>query len=341
MASGAIPGEMAGDMSSLDMGTAGLAGRKTLDITVLRQLSHRSDLRGFLRAGSHLTVMAATGTLIALALRSPYPWLVWPAMLLHGFTLVTMFAPMHECVHRTAFANKWANEIFGWFAGLLSFYNFTYYRHYHTWHHRYTQDPERDPELMDPKPTSVWGYLWEISAIGFWLRRPLLFLKLAATGGRAYPFIPDHVRTKVALSATCQLLVYVAALASVAMGYPWAAWYFFIPALLAQPLLRAILIVEHTGCSYDENGLTNTRTTLTNPFIRLLMWNMPFHTEHHLYPSIPFHQLSAAHGEIKARLAHLAPNYVAANREVIAACHPLQTDSAAAAVDSNRETAAS
>jgi hypothetical protein len=45
--------------------------------------------------------------------------------------------------------------------------------------------------------------------------------------------------------------------------------------LLAQPVLRALLVAEHTGCSQDRNGLTNTRTTLTWLPIRLLMWNMP------------------------------------------------------------------
>jgi fatty acid desaturase len=47
------------------------------------------------------------------------------------------------------------------------------------------------------------------------------------------------------------------------------------------------------------------------------MWNMPFHTEHHLYPSIPFHLLPQAHQELKARLKHIVPGYVAAQVEVI------------------------
>ena len=47
------------------------------------------------------------------------------------------------------------------------------------------------------------------------------------------------------------------------------------------------------------------------------MWNMPFHAEHHLYPSIPFHQLPRAHDQLRQNLAHLAPSYVAANREVV------------------------
>ena len=48
-----------------------------------------------------------------------------------GFTLVTMFAAMHECVHRTAFRSQWLNNGVGWLAWLLSFYNSTFYRHYH------------------------------------------------------------------------------------------------------------------------------------------------------------------------------------------------------------------
>jgi fatty acid desaturase len=55
---------------------------------------------------------------------------------------------------------------------------------------------------------------------------------------------------------------------------------------------------------------------------------MPYHTEHHLYPSIPFHQLPNAHRELKKHLAHLAPSYVAANRTVIRLLgHPGQATS--------------
>lgn len=306
---------VATDADARDMGTAGLLGRNALDIAIVRSLSLRSDLHGLARFGAHLTVMALTGLLVWWT--RPNWWLTVPAMVLHGFTLVTMFAPMHECVHRTAFASRWLNEVFGWLAGLLSFYNFTYYRYYHTWHHRYTQDPERDPELMTPKPRNRWEYLLELSGLGFWFYRPRLFFRLATGQIGRYPFLPPDSRSRVALSAALQLSIYVAGIVSIALGYDFALFYFFLPAMLAQPLLRAILIAEHTGCSDDENGLTNTRTTLTNSFIRLLMWNMPYHTEHHLYPSIPFYQLPRAHRELKERLTHIAPSYVAANRTIL------------------------
>ena len=306
--------EAESNLETVDMGTSGLPGR-VLEIATVRSLSERSDLQGFLRFGTHFALMALTGTLVWLAM--PNWYLMVPAMILYGFTIVTMFAPMHECVHRTAFATPVLNEVFGWVAGLLSFYNFTYYRYYHTWHHRYTQDLNRDPELMTPKPRNLFEYLTEISAIPFWRLRPMMFARLALGMTSQYPFVPAKARQKIAISAGLQLAVYVAGITSIVMGYPYALYFFFLPAILAQPLLRAILIAEHTGCSNDEDGLTNTRTTLTSLPIRLLMWNMPYHTEHHLYPSIPFYQLPKAHTELREKLVHLAPSYVAANQTII------------------------
>jgi fatty acid desaturase len=93
--------------------------------------------------------------------------------------------------------------------------------------------------------------------------------------------------------------------------------YWLLPALLAEPLLRALLMVEHTGCTLDANGLTNTRSTLASFPVRFLMWNMPFHAEHHLYPSIPFHRLHDAHVRLLGKFKHLSPSYPAANAEVV------------------------
>ena len=93
--------------------------------------------------------------------------------------------------------------------------------------------------------------------------------------------------------------------------------FWLLPALLGQPLLRFILIAEHTGCSEDTNGLTNTRTTLTSWPVRLMMWNMPYHAEHHLYPAIPFHALPRVHAQIRQRLAHLDNGYVDVNRAIV------------------------
>ena len=79
--------------------------------------------------------------------------------------------------------------------------------------------------------------------------------------------------------------------------------------MLAQPLLRAYLLTEHTLCPHEANGLVNTRTTLTNAALRFVMWNMPFHAEHHMYPSVPFHRLPDAHDALRGRLQVVQDGY--------------------------------
>jgi fatty acid desaturase len=285
-----------------------------IDRSRLRSLARRSNRRGAARLAVHLACIGATGCLVWLTL--PVWYLLVPAMVLHGITIVTMFAPMHECTHRTAFSSRWTNDLVGCCAGVLSFYNATYYRYYHAWHHRYTQDPARDPELMYPRASDRLAYLKEISGLMFWYRRAIDYPALALGRAGALPFVPAEARHAIALSMSCQLSIYLAAAVAIAMGHTAALYFWFLPALLAMPLLRGYLITEHTGCSPDGNGLSNTRTTLALFPIRLLMWNMPHHAEHHLFPSVPFHQLPAAHRQLIGRLAHVATGYLATNREI-------------------------
>lgn len=293
-----------------------LPGRQTLDIATIRSLSLRSDTWGVVRAIGHFGVMGCTGYLIYLAQGNW--WLLIPAMFLHGATIVTMFAPMHECVHKTAFDSRWMNEVMGWVAGSIAWYNFHFYRRYHTWHHRYTQDPERDPELMTPPPATFWQYVWNISGIPFWINKPLNLIELSLGRMDRYQFIAANSRKEIMWSARAQLALYLSLLVvSIYFRTDVVLMYWLLPAMMSQPLLRCLTIVEHTGCSMTGDGLTNTRTTLASFPIRFLMWNMPFHAEHHLYPSIPFWRLPAAHDQLRKSFAHIAPSYPRANAEVI------------------------
>ncbi len=85
--------------------------------------------------------------------------------------------------------------------------------------------------------------------------------------------------------------------------------FWLLPQVIGQVFLRLYLLTEHTECEDTPNGLQNTRTTLTNAAMRLVMWNMSYHAEHHLYPSIPFHRLPAAHVAVRDRLGVVQPGY--------------------------------
>lgn len=274
----------------------------------LRTLQQRSDGRGVLRLAGHLIAIAGTGALYAASLaRSSHVALSLACGTLFGFTLVTMFAAMHESVHRTAFKTRWLNDLVAWLAGLLSFYNSTFYRYYHGWHHRFTQLPGKDPELEDEKPKSFAGYLLELSGIPWWLGKVQTHFKIASGNVARYGFLNDGTRAEVVRSVRLQLFVYAAAIAfSVALREPWFATYWLLPVALGQPLLRAILLAEHTGCSEDDNPLSNTRTTHTSWPVRFLMWDMPYHAEHHRYPALPFFALGRAHARLGPHLAHVA-----------------------------------
>jgi len=281
----------------------------------LKILNERSNFKGILQFSGHLAVILASGYLWGNS-----HWLIaFPSVVVYGFSLATMFATLHECCHRTAFENNRLNEGIAWFAGLLSFYNSTFYRRYHKWHHRYTQIPDKDPELENPKPQNLPEYLLEISAIPWWRGKILGHFRIAFGKLENCPYISETARAEVIRSTRLQLLVYLIAIAvSIFFKQPWFLIYWLLPLAIGQPILRMILLAEHTGCTYDENPLTNTRTTLTLWPIRFLMWNMPYHAEHHLYTSIPFHSLPKAHTQLLPQLEQVESGYVKVNRNIIA-----------------------
>jgi fatty acid desaturase len=284
---------------------------------LMRRLQQRSDAQGLRRLAGHLAVMIATGVLYGASLRGPL-WLLLIAATAYGFTFVTMFAAMHECVHRTAFRSVWLNELVGWFAGLLSFYNATFYRYYHTWHHRFTNQPGQDPELDDGKPRDMLGYLIEMSGVTWWIGKFRTHFRIAA-GHTDYPFLSAKTAPEVVRSVRLQLATYGAAIAlSWLLGQPYFLLYWVIPVVLAQPLLRAILLAEHTGCAELDAPLANTRTTYTTLPVRFLMWEMPYHAEHHRYPAIPFFALAEAHRAMGPLLVHVERGgYVGMHREFL------------------------
>src|SRR5256885_9955348 len=111
---------------------------------VLRLLTKRSTARGLAQLGFHVSMLAITSTLITLASGL---WL-WPAMLLQGMLIAALFAPMHESVHYTSVRHRRLAEAIAWFVALPNLYSATHYRLFHRAHHQFTQDPERDPEIL-------------------------------------------------------------------------------------------------------------------------------------------------------------------------------------------------
>jgi fatty acid desaturase len=285
-----------------------------LDRETVQRLSKRTDARGFRQLTSHLGLLLATGLLVWAS--RGHPWLA-AALILHGIVLTFLFCALHEATHRTAFASRSLNETVAWLGALVLMLPPEYFRLFHFAHHRFTQDPARDPELVQPPPASVATYLWRVTGLPYWYDRLTVTLRHALTGRVTEPFVSPEAAARVVREARalwgCYLLVLAA---SLYLRRADALIYWIIPALLGQPFLRLFLLAEHFGCPLTQDMLANTRTTRTNAVVRLVTWQMPYHAEHHAFPSVPFHRLAELHALIGARVRVRARGYLALHREL-------------------------
>lgn len=261
------------------------------------ELTRKSDRQGLLHLAGHWGIIVLIGGLITA--RVPF----WPVLMLpQGILIVFLFTLLHETSHRTVFATAWLNKAVAWICGFLIILPPDWFRHFHFDHHRYTQDPEKDPELLTPKPTTLGEYLIHITGLPVWSGHLKTLLRNA--GGRdAGHFISDSDRGRVAWEARIMVLLYASiAAVSFAAGSTVLVFIWLVPLLLGQPFLRLYLLAEHGGCPFLPDMLENSRTTYTTWFVRKLAWNMPFHAEHHSLPGVPFHRLPQLHALIKEHL---------------------------------------
>lgn len=288
-------------------------GPSGISPAVLRSLERRSNLPATLQLAGHLAVLGATGGLVWISRASP--WLL-PALWVHGVALVFLFCAAHECVHRTAFASRAANEGVAWVAGVLLVLPPEYFRLFHAAHHRHTQDPARDPELTAGSPRGLAGWMWRVSGLGYWSAQLRTTWRQALTGCSPEPFVPADRLARVVREARVLWALYVGiAVASIVTARPEALIYWVVPVLLGQPALRLFLMAEHTGCELSSDMLANTRTTYTTGLLRFLSWRMSFHAEHHCFPAVPFHALPQLDAILRGRLKVTSKGYLRLHRE--------------------------
>jgi fatty acid desaturase len=294
------------------------AQREIISRKRLKPFTKRTDRHGLMYFGGHMSIIFGTGYLVYLATGTG--WLI-PTMFLHGVMLGHLFAPMHETSHGTAFRSRWLNETVHWITGILIVWTPTYFRYDHTGHHTHAQEFGQDPEFVLPSPSSWIDYIYYVTGIHQWVKN--LGWIFRHSMGRIRPFnrqfVPEDQLPKIFLEARIFLAIYVTvAVISIALGSWAAAIYWAIPTVIGLPVARALRVADHTGCTEGHLDLrTYARTLKTDPLTRFLCWNMPYHCEHHLAPSVPFHALPALHREVGHEMNPLDKGYWAVQWDVI------------------------
>lgn len=226
----------------------------------------------------------------------------------------SIFASLHETAHGTAFASKRLNKIAAFLAGFAHIYPSSLFRELHFAHHRFTHIPGKDPEISighRPAPS----ILLHLNLYLSWLTGlPLLLFKvLMLISGllwmpewirkNLFPFVSPTKRKAIFIECFVFSIFY-AALIFYGISENQSMAGILVGQILGHCLLAFYLSMEHNGLPHEGSILEKTRSINAHAFVKLVMWNMPYHAEHHAYPAIPFHALAQAHQRLEQELRH-------------------------------------
>ena len=276
---------------------ASFSRRKLVTPAELKSLNVRSNLRGAGQMASHVGAILISGYLHSLALGTGW---VWATGFVLGVLINFLYAAQHELSHATVFANRKTNEVFGRLIGFVMIFPRDYDQVMHFAHHTYTQNWEKDGELVR-EPYTLFTYLLWMSGITYWRNRLFGVLR-RARGVIIEPFIRAEEEGKVIRESRIHVGLYLLIVGISLVTNSWAATVFWIlPMVLTKPIHQLQNTIEHLGLSHEDDILENTRSTRTNALMRWLCWQMPYHTAHHVFPSVPFWKLSQLNAKIEAQ----------------------------------------
>ena len=178
-----------------------------LSASQLMPLTARTDAAAGRRATGHLGAIVLCAAALW-AVRGSL-WAV-PLTLLLGYMVVFLFNALHETAHQTAFRTRAWNYLLGHLAGFIILLPYEYYRAFHWDHHRYTQDPDKDPELAVPPPATTRALAWYVLGPPVWIGRIRMLLLHGLAGRVGEPWVPADKRRLIVVEARCYLLGYAA-----------------------------------------------------------------------------------------------------------------------------------
>jgi fatty acid desaturase len=222
---------------------------------------------------------------------------------------------MHDAAHKRLFKSVRINDVVGQYlcAAPLLFSMYSY-RKLHLKHH---QAPlaEDDPDLslIGGYPVSKSSFARKLARDTFgisYFKFIRYFIHMSRKTNKSNsPAIGAKIRVRedaptVEIVTSIIVVNALIFLALTAAHHPWCyVSFWLLPAITAlQVLLRIRGIAEHSGYQYNRNQMLSARTVRSSwqTFV-FAPHSVNFHIEHHVYPSIPHHNLSKAHHLMRER----------------------------------------
>jgi fatty acid desaturase len=219
------------------------------------------------------------------------------------------FSIMHDAVHGSLAKQTGLNDWLGILYGGLCFLPFTTWKSVHLEHHAWAGNISNDPVMRivrDFPNKSAFRkkldtYLWRswmpyVAALQELLFWTVSVAKILENNIRA------HQRVQLAASVLAPLSV---AMGLVMGGHALGSALFFLPSIMAYLVMVEIINFPHhlrlprlTGegkLNLWEQYRVSRTCIYASWFSRLVTLNFNYHAEHHMFPTLPWHELPKAH----------------------------------------------
>ena len=291
--------------------------RCEIDRKTLKQLSKRNDRAGYIRFGGIFAVLIALGVSLMLV------WGTWWALAVFIFySVVWSFANAmgHEACHGTTFRSHRLNEVLLYVSAWMVNWEPITVRWVHARHHTYTSIVGDDAEYLLPNPIR-WRDLIELMSgwIEVWhYNKELVQLSCGYANHFIKVSVPASELSKVFRNARIYLASYISIIATAIYLQSWLlACLLILPRIVGEPMHGILRITQHGALATGvRDHRKSTRTMYVNPLLQFFYCNMNFHTEHHMFPMVPFHSLEKLHWELKEQMPEPSDGVTAAMAEV-------------------------
>ena len=216
----------------------------------------------------------------------------------------------HEYFHGTAFKNKKINRILFRVFSTLTWNNWGWFEVSHQLHHKYTMHT-LDPEAPDRRGKGITPFrlFWLITIdVPFLLRRGrILLLNIFGIVPGMSVELRDFFRAKPQFISKVRLgasSVWLYQLLTVCLLWQ------FIPLLAILNALspftftfinKIVEINQHLRMKYHAQDFRqNSRTIRFSRVLEFLYSNMNFHSEHHMFPGVPYYRLPSLNAYLVA-----------------------------------------
>jgi fatty acid desaturase len=207
---------------------------------------------------------------------------LWLGTLINGIAAYFLFSVVHDSSHMAVSKNRFLNEALGriglvYFAPLAPM---DVARYIHMSHHKYTNDPERDPDAYSHKLDFLFPFRW--------MNFDYFYAKWFLTKGG------DFAKRKYGAVALYAAFILGSCAAIIWAGYGLELlMLWFLPTRISSFLFVLVFsFLTHqpfdTHAREDEHKATALRLG-ADWFWGPVMTNHNYHLIHHLYPGAPFY----------------------------------------------------